>query len=399
MLKGKKILLGVTGSIAAYKTATLVRLLVKNGADVRVVLTPSALSFVTPLTLATLSKNPVSSEFVEDEETGEWTNHVELGKWADLFLIAPLSANTLSKLTSGVCDNLLMAVYLSADCPVMIAPAMDLDMAAHWTTDENIDKLKSRNVSVIDFDEGELASGLEGKGRMAEPESILEKVTEFFDVKSSLKGRKVLITAGPTYEAIDAVRFIGNHSSGKMGFALAQVAADRGAEVTLVTGPTALTIAHANIKRVDVVSAENMFDAVDQRFGESDVLIMSAAVADYRPSNPVGRKLKKGTDDLTTIELETTKDVLATMGARKENQVVVGFALETNNELENGKSKLENKNLDLLVLNSLNVEGAGFGTDTNKVWILGKNDEINESEVKSKAEIAALIVDRIEIFF
>jgi len=394
MLKGKKILLGITGSIAAYKTATLVRVLTKAGADVRVVLTPSALSFVTPLTLSTLSKHPVHSAYVENEETGEWANHVELGKWADLMVIAPCSANTLSKLVSGECDNLLMAVYLSATCPIMIAPAMDLDMSDHWTTQQNIDTLKEKQVHVLPFGEGELASGLTGKGRMQEPEEICDAISDHFDPRSKLKGKRILITAGPTYEAIDPVRFIGNHSSGKMGFSLAQAAADRGADVHLVAGPTHLQH-DPLVQRYDVVSAKDMFEKVTLLFQEADVLIMSAAVADYRPASIADKKLKKESADLASIALEKTEDILAHCGSNKTKQLLVGFALETDHELVHAQRKLENKNLDLLVLNSLRDEGAGFGTDTNKVTFVFP-DQVKEGVLKLKTEVAGDILDEIE---
>ncbi|NQV54204.1 MAG: bifunctional phosphopantothenoylcysteine decarboxylase/phosphopantothenate--cysteine ligase CoaBC [Flavobacteriales bacterium] len=394
MLKGKKILLGVTGSIAAYKTATLVRVLTKAGADVRVVLTPSALSFVTPLTLSTLSKHPVHSAYVENEETGEWANHVALGKWADLMVIAPCSANTLSKLVSGECDNLLIAVYLSASCPIMVAPAMDLDMSDHWTTKKNLETLEEKHVRVLPFGEGELASGLTGKGRMMEPEEIFDAIADHFDPRSKLKGKRILITAGPTYEAIDPVRYIGNHSSGKMGFALAQAAADRGADVHLVSGPTHLQH-DPMVHRYDVVSAKDMFEKVTTLFKDTDVLIMSAAVADYRPATIAEKKLKKEVVDLAVIELEKTEDILAHCGAIKEKQLLVGFALETDDELAHARRKLENKNLDLLVLNSLRDAGAGFGTDTNKVTFVFP-DQVREGELKLKTEVAADILDEIE---
>jgi len=397
MLKGKKILLGITGSIAAYKTATLVRALTKAGADVRVVLTPSALSFVTPLTLATLSKNPVHSAYVENEETGEWSNHVELGKWADLMIIAPASANTLSKMVTGECDNLLMAVYLSADCPLMVAPAMDLDMSDHWTTQENIAKLREKGVKVLPFGEGELASGLVGKGRMLEPEEIIVTVQDHFSIDSVLQGKSILVTAGPTYEAIDPVRFIGNHSSGKMGVAIAEAAAARGAKVELVIGPSHVNT-DPSVDRVNVVSAAQMFHAVKERFGSSDVLIMSAAVADYRPAAVADRKLKKEEQGLERIELERTEDILLFCGQHKEHQRLVGFALESDNELENAKKKLENKNLDLLVLNSLRDPGAGFQTDTNKVTFVTHGD-ISEGALKTKKEVAEDILNEIEKLF
>ncbi len=395
MLKGKKILLGIAGSIAAYKIITLTRELVKNGADVRVVMTPSALSFVTPLTLATLSKNPVSSAYVSNETSGEWTNHVELGKWADLMVIAPLSANTLAKLVTGECDNLLLAVVLSLGCPLMVAPAMDLDMSDHITTVNNLNALQERGVKVLDFDEGELASGLIGKGRMKEPEIILQTIDDYFDLKSPLKGKKLVVTAGPTYEAIDPVRFIGNHSSGKMGFAIAQDAAERGAEVVLISGPTHLQTPD-NVLRVNVTSALDMFNAVDEHFPQCDGLIMSAAVADYRPLKVADSKIKKESGGIDNIQLESTRDILAFCGETKKHQVLVGFALETDNELENAKKKLKNKNADMLVLNSLRDEGAGFGSDTNRVTFVFP-DRVQKNELKMKLNVAKDILDELEL--
>jgi phosphopantothenoylcysteine decarboxylase/phosphopantothenate--cysteine ligase len=394
MLKGKKILLGITGSIAAYKSVELVRSLVKLKAEVRVVMTPSALSFVTPLTLATLSKHPVHHAYVEDEESGVWTNHVELGKWADLFLIAPLSANTLSKLVSGECDNLLMAAYLSADCPVMVAPAMDLDMADHWTTNENLQKLREKAVSVLPFGEGELASGLQGKGRLLEVEDITKAVVAHFTPNGYWKGKRVVVTAGPTYEAIDPVRFIGNHSSGKMGYAIATALLEKGAEVQLISGPS-----HeeppAGVQLTPVVSAQDMLDALSKVYPSVDVLIMSAAVADYRPKHVADKKLKKGQDQLDVIHLEPTVDILATLGAQKKAQRLIGFALETDNELANAQLKLKNKNLDMLVLNSLRDAGAGFGTDTNKVSFVFP-DGVTQGELKSKQAVAHDILNEFE---
>ena len=394
MLKGKKILLGITGSIAAYKVISLARELVKKGADVRVVMTPSALSFVTPLTLATITKNPVHSAYIADELTGEWSNHVELGKWADLMVIAPLSANTLAKLVTGECDNLLLAVVLSLSCPLVVAPAMDLDMSDHWTTVGNLKILKDKGVNVLEFDEGELASGLVGKGRMKEPEYIIEIIDEFFDLKSKLKGKKLLITAGPTYEAIDPVRFIGNHSSGKMGFAIAAEAVERGAEVVLISGPTQLETP-SNLERINVTSAAEMFKAVEEHYDSCDSLIMSAAVADYRPAVVAENKLKKEKDSLQSIQMEPTQDILLNCGKNKKRQVLIGFALETENELENAKKKLSNKNLDLLVLNSLRDEGAGFGTDTNRVTFVFP-DRTQQNDLKTKHDVAKDILDELE---
>lgn len=394
MLRGKKILLGVSGSIAAYKSAHLTRLLIKSGCDVKVVMTPDAMEFITPLTLATLSKQPIYSEFVADEN-GEWNNHVELGLWADLMIIAPATANTIAKMSNGICDNLLMATYLSAKCPVMFAPAMDLDMYKHQTTKQNIDRLLGYNNIFIKPGSGELASGLEGEGRMAEPEEIIAKINLYFDdSKKPLYGKKVIITAGPTYEAIDPVRFIGNHSSGKMGFAIAEAVASQGAEVVLISGPSNETIVHNKVKRVNIVSAEEMYNAAINEYDDSDVAILSAAVADYKPKLQATEKIKKANASLT-IELEPTKDILATLGERKKNQFLVGFALETNNEKENAKKKLIDKNLDFIVLNSLNDKGAGFGVDTNKITILDNKNEINEFPLMSKKEVAEQIVNKI----
>lgn len=394
MIKGKKILLGVTGSIAAYKSAELVRLLVKLGAEVRVVLTPSALSFVTPLTLATLSKNPVHHAYVEDEATGVWTNHVELGKWADLFLIAPLSANTLSKLVTGVCDNLLIASYLSASCKIMVAPAMDLDMADHWTTNNNLQQLRDKDAIVLPFGVGELASGLSGKGRMLEPALIADAVVDYFTPNGFWKSKKVVVTAGPTYEAIDPVRFIGNHSSGKMGFAIATELVNQGADVILITGPSALPNPHGmDVKRV--ISADDMHSNVMANFDHADVLIMAAAVADYKPESKASHKLKKGKDDLKAIVLTPTIDILAACGAKKKKQLIIGFALETDDELQNAKQKLKNKNADMLVLNSLKDAGAGFGVDTNLVTFVFA-DEVIRGELKSKQGVALDILNQIE---
>ncbi|MEX2597546.1 MAG: bifunctional phosphopantothenoylcysteine decarboxylase/phosphopantothenate--cysteine ligase CoaBC [Salibacteraceae bacterium] len=397
MLKGKKILLGVSGSIAAYKTTTLTRLLVKAGADVRIVMTPSALSFITPLTLSTLSKNPVYSAYVTDEEKGVWTNHVELGKWADLMLIAPLSANTLSKMVCGECDNLLMAVYLSATCPVMVAPAMDMDMAEHWTTLQNLEQLANKDCKILSFADGELASGYTGKGRMQEPEDIFKAVIEFLVPSTNLRGKHIIITAGPTHEAIDPVRYIGNNSSGKMGFALAETAAEMGAYVTLISGPTYLDTP-SGVKRIDIVSAEQLFEQVKMNFGGADILIMAAAVADYRPKEVAEEKLKKEKQALNTIELVETTDILAYCGNTKKHQRLVGFALETNDELNNARKKLKNKKLDMLVLNSLRDEGAGFGTDTNKVTFVFPDRE-KFGELVSKKTVAKDILNEVDAFY
>jgi phosphopantothenoylcysteine decarboxylase/phosphopantothenate--cysteine ligase len=395
MLNGKKILLGITGGIAAYKTTFLVRLLIKAGAEVKVILTESAGDFVSPLTLATLSKNPVLSSFIKEDEGGtDWNNHVELALWADLMLMAPATANTLSKMANGTCDNLLLATYLSAKCPVFFAPAMDLDMYKHPSSKASFEKLTSYGNVMIPATSGELASGLHGEGRMAEPEHIVDFMRNHLSKGLSLSGQKVLITAGPTYEAIDPVRFIGNHSSGRMGFALAQVAANRGAEVILISGPSQLTAAHESITVEKVVSADDMYQAAHRHYPDADIVICAAAVADYRPKSIADRKIKKKDSELS-IELVKTKDILLSLGKQKKNQYLVGFALETENELENAKSKLKAKNLDAIVLNSLNDEGAGFGTPTNKITFLDKNSVIIPFELKNKANVGEDIFDEI----
>ncbi len=397
MLKGKKIIIGITGSIAAYKAAFLIRLLVKEGAEVKVVTTDSANEFITPLTLSTLSKNPVYSQFTSDKESGTWTNHVELGLWADIMLIAPATANTLAKMTHGVCDNLLMAVYLSAKCPVWVAPAMDLDMYRHFSTLSNIKKLKENGVRVLESAHGELASGLVGEGRMHEPEDIVDSIKDFFN-SSVWANQKVLITAGPTYEAIDPVRFIGNHSSGKMGYALAKEAAKRGADVVLVSGPSSQFTNHPNIRVISVVSAQEMHEAVIENYADANVIIASAAVADYRPKHVAEQKMKKK-DSSLQIELEPTTDILADLGSKKQpNQLLIGFALETENELDNAKGKLTRKNLDFIVLNSLNNQGAGFKHDTNQITIIDKNTKTTYFELKSKEEVAHDILNTVEEF-
>lgn len=395
VLSGKNVLLGVTAGIAAYKTAFLVRYFIKAGANVQVVMTPASKDFVTPLTLSTLSKNPVYSTFYDkDDESEQWNSHVDLGLWADLMLIAPATANTMAKMADGICDNLLMATYLSAKSTVYFAPAMDLDMYKHQTTHQNIKKLQSFGNVFIPPASGELASGLEGEGRMAEPEEIIAFIENDILSNLPLKGKKVLITAGPTYEAIDPVRFIGNHSSGKMGFALADQAAQLGAEVIVIAGPTNEKANNSVIKRVDVVSAEEMYLATHQFFKDVDIAIFAAAVADYTPANKAEQKMKKKETSLT-IELKPTKDILASVGKIKESQLLIGFALETNNELENAKSKLKRKNLDLIVLNSLQDKGAGFKTDTNKITIIDKSDHITSFELKSKTEVAQDIFQEI----
>jgi phosphopantothenoylcysteine decarboxylase/phosphopantothenate--cysteine ligase len=395
VLKEKKILLGITAGIAAYKTASLVRLFIKLGAEVKVIMTPASKAFITPLTLSTLSKNPVHSVFYSKEDENElWNNHVELGLWADYMLIAPATANTLSKMTNGTCDNLLLATYLSSKCPVYFAPAMDLDMYLHPSTKESLKKLQSFGNLLIPPTSGELASGLIGEGRMAEPEDIVSFIENDILGKLSLKGKKVLVTAGPTYEAIDPVRFIGNHSSGKMGFAIANAAAKLGAEVYLISGPSSQSINHSLVQRIDVISAEEMYTAAHHYFDEVDIAILSAAVADYKPKNIATQKIKK-TDASLEIQLEPTKDILASLGALKKNQFLVGFALETNNEVANAKGKLKRKNLDAIVLNSLQDKGAGFATDTNKITIIGKDFALKTFELKSKTAVAEDIMKEI----
>jgi len=388
ILKDKNILLGVTAGIAAYKTAHLVRQFIKAGANIKVVMTPASKDFITPLTLSTLSRNPVHSSFTnEDDDNAVWNNHVDLGLWADLFVIAPATANTLSKMANGTCDNLLLATYLSAKCPVYFAPAMDLDMYKHESTKHSFEKLNSFGNTMIPATSGELASGLVGEGRMAEPEDILAFIEADVLTKLPLKGKKVLITAGPTYEAIDPVRFIGNHSSGKMGFEIAKAAANLGAKVTLVSGPTHQTVSLSLVDVKPVVSAQDMYDQVHKYYQYTDIAILSAAVADYRPKQVAEQKIKK-VDSTLTVELEKTKDILKSLGQEKTNQFLVGFALETNNELQHAKAKLEAKKLDLIVLNSLRDKGAGFGVSTNKVTFITKSNQVIENELKSKAEVA-----------
>lgn len=394
VLSGKKIILGISGGIAAYKTANLVRLLIKAGAQVQVIMSPASCAFITPLTLATLSKRPVYTQFEKD--FGEWTNHVELGLWADAMIVAPATANTLAKMANGLCDNLLLATYLSAKCPVFFAPAMDLDMFAHPSTKENISKLKSYGNIEVESEFGELASGLVGQGRMAEPETIIQKMTGFFNNQTTLdlKDKKVVITAGPTYEPLDPVRFIGNHSTGKMGFDIAVEAASRGAEVVLITGPTFLKITHPAIKMVRVTTANEMYQQCHKFFSSADIVIGAAAVADYRPKVVADQKIKKN-DEEFVIALEKNPDILASLGAVKSHQFLVGFALETENEIEYAKSKLKKKNLDLIVLNSLNDKGAGFGKPTNKVTFIDKDFNVFPQELKSKEAVAKDIIDQI----
>ena len=395
VLSGKKVLLGITAGIAAYKTAGLVRLFIKLGAEVQVIMTPASKDFITPLTLSTLSKNPVHSTFYDKEAENElWNNHVDLGLWADIMVIAPATANTLSKMTNGVCDNLLLATYLSSKCPVYFAPAMDLDMYIHPSTKNNLDQLQHFGNVMIPATSGELASGLVGEGRMAEPEDIVSFIEKDLLNKQPLKGKKLLLTAGPTYEAIDPVRFIGNHSSGKMGFAIAKTAANLGAEVILIAGPSAETIQHSFVKRIDVKSAEEMYTQAHLYFKDTDIAILSAAVADYRPKNVAAQKIKKK-DATIEIVLEKTKDILASLGEIKEHQLLVGFALETNNEAENAKGKLKKKNLDLIVLNSLQDKGAGFATDTNKITIIDKDLSMQTFGLKFKDAVAEDIMNAI----
>lgn len=397
MLKGKNIILGVTGSIAAYKAATLVRLLVKEGADVKVVMTALAKEFITPLTMATLAKNPVLVEFY-NPENGDWNSHVSLGLWADLYLIAPATANTLGKMANGIADNLLLTTYFSAKCPVVVAPAMDLDMYKHPATQKNLTILQSYGNRIIEPQCGELASGLTGKGRMAEPEEIVVFLKKLFTDRQDFQGKRVLLTAGPTYEKIDPVRFIGNYSTGKMGFALAEELAGRGAEVILVTGPVALRTVHPAIRRMDVGSASEMYEQVMKEADKCEVVISCAAVADFTPCITSATKLKRGENGLT-LELEPTQDIAAELGRRKkEGQLLIGFALETNDEEGNALLKLKKKNLDLIVLNSLRDRGAGFGGDTNKITIIDREENHYQYELKSKAEVARDIADRIASF-
>ena len=395
ILSGKKVLLAITAGIAAYKTASLVRLFIKSGAEVKVIMTPASKDFITPLTLSTLSKNPVVSSFYDKEDENElWNNHVDLGLWADLMLVAPATANTLSKMANGTCDNLVLATYLSAKCPVYFAPAMDLDMYLHPSTKTSFEKLQSFGNLLIPATSGELASGLVGEGRMAEPEDIVAFIEKDVHEKLPLKGKKVLITAGPTYEAIDPVRFIGNHSSGKMGFEIAKVAANLGAEVVLISGPSNQHIKHSFVKRIDVTSAQEMYDAAHRYYDASDIAVLSAAVADYRPKNIASQKIKKKEASLE-IALEPTHDILGSLGMLKKTQFLVGFALETNDEIPNAKGKLQRKNLDLIVLNSLQDKGAGFALDTNKITIIDAQMNEVPFDVKPKSEVAKDIVHEI----
>ncbi|NQZ44547.1 MAG: bifunctional phosphopantothenoylcysteine decarboxylase/phosphopantothenate--cysteine ligase CoaBC [Flavobacteriaceae bacterium] len=396
MLSGKNILLGVTGGIAAYKTSFLVRLLIKAGANVKVIMTQSAGSFVSPLTLSTLSKQPVLMDFINQEDGSlSWNNHVELGLWADLFLVAPATANTMAKMANGTCDNLLMATYLSAKCPVYFAPAMDLDMYKHPSTRASMQTLESFGNVMIPAESGELASGLSGEGRMAEPENIMAFMNDHLATGLPLSNKQVLITAGPTYEALDPVRFLGNRSSGTMGFELAKCAAELGARVHLVSGPTALSVHHPNIELTRVESAAEMYEAVHAVYTEMDIVISAAAVADYRPKTVAKEKIKKKPDGAMQIEMERTQDILKSLGELKKDQFLVGFALETENELENAKRKLTRKNLDAIVLNSLRDAGAGFGGSTNKITFIDKKSTEKTFELKTKAEVAADIWEEI----
>jgi len=394
MLRGKKIVLGVCGGIAAYKAAVLTRLLVKEGAEVQVIMTRAAHEFITPLTLSTLSKNPVLTDF-SNPDTGQWNNHVDVGLWADVMVIAPATANTMAKMANGLCDSLLLAIYLSARCPVFVAPAMDVDMLAHPTTQANLIKLSKVGNSIIEAVHGELASGLTGLGRMAEPDEIVKHLEVFFSIGRKLAGKKVLVTAGPTYEAIDPVRFIGNHSSGKMGFAIAEELAQQGATVNLVCGPTGEKSHHPRIKVIPVTSAAEMFDVCTNLFPSSDITVLAAAVADYKPATKAEQKIKKK-DEHVTLELVKTHDIAASLGKLKHNgQIIVGFALETEDEQVNALKKLESKNFDLIVLNSLNDKGAGFGYETNKVSIINRQRQVKSFDLKNKSDVARDITHAI----
>ncbi len=397
MLKGKHILVGVTGGIAAFKTATIIRLLVKNGAEVRVIMTDHSKEFITPLTLATLSKNPVLSEFF-DTTNGDWNSHVDLGLWADLFLIAPATANSIAKMANGIADNLLLTTYLSTRCPVFVAPSMDMDMLKHPATTINIETLKAFGNLILEPSSGELASGLTGKGRMAEPEDIVKEIDNFFTKKKTykpLEGKKILINAGPTRELIDPVRFISNFSSGKMGIALADAAIEYGAQVVLVLGPVSVSPLSSSVNVIYVTTAESMATECISHFPECDIAVLSAAVADFTPEEVKGNKIKKGDKGLL-LKLKRTTDIAASLGkVKKKNQILAGFALETNNEIENARNKLVTKNLDLIVLNSLKENGAGFGYDTNKITIIDRNNNIDKFELKSKDDAARDILNKI----
>ena len=395
MLNGKNILLGITGSIAAYKAAYLTRLLVKNGANVKVVMTPFAKQFISPLTMATLSKNPILTDFY-NPENGDWNSHVNLGLWADAFLIAPATANTIGKMANGIADNLLLTSYLSAKCPVFVAPAMDLDMYKHHANQKNIEILKSYGNIFIEPAEGELASGLVGKGRFEDPENIIIELNKYFQKKNSLNNKTVLITAGPTYEKIDAVRFIGNYSSGKMGYAIAEECAERGANVILISGQVNIKPKHNNIKLINAFSAEEMYVESKKYFPDSNIAILCAAVADFTPENTFETKLKREKDNLT-LTLKPTKDIAAELGkSKKQGQIMVGFALEKENETKNALDKLKRKNLDFIILNSMNDNGAGFNYDTNKITIFDKNKNVFHFDIKNKSAVAVDIIDKIE---
>ena len=393
MIKGKKIVLGITGSIAAYKAAVLARALIKKGAEVQIVITPAGKEFITPLTLSTITSKPVISEFFARRD-GTWHSHVDLGLWADAMVIAPATASTIGKMANGIADNMLITTYLSMKAPVFVAPAMDLDMYAHPSTQKNLDTLRLYGNVIIEPAEGELASHLVGKGRMEEPEKIVEVLENFFTEGMDLKGKKIMITAGPTYEKIDPVRFIGNYSSGKMGYALAECCAERGAEVILVSGPVSITEKHPNIRKISVESAEEMYQAAVREFTGSDAAILCAAVADFTPESQSEQKIKREKEDLV-LRLKPTHDIAAALGKlKKENQIMIGFALETNDEVEHAKDKLERKNLDFIVLNSLNDKGAGFRHDTNKITIIDKNS-VTEFPLKDKKEVAADIINHL----
>lgn len=395
ILKGKHIILGITGSIAAYKAACIIRGLVKKGAEVQVVITPAGKEFITPITLSALSSNPVISDFFSNRD-GSWHSHVDLGLWADVMLVAPATASTIGKMANGIADNMLITTYLSCKAPVFVAPAMDLDMFAHPTTQQNLDRLRSFGNYIIEPAEGELASHLVGKGRMEEPDRIIEVLESFFASKTELEKKKILITAGPTYEKIDPVRFIGNYSSGKMGFALAEACARKGAEVVLIAGPVSLKVNHPNIKRIDVESAGEMYQAAISEFPTSDAAVLCAAVADYRPENQEPEKIKRETKGDMMLHLVPNKDIAASLGAiKRENQILVGFALETKDEIFHAESKLQRKNFDFIVLNSLRDQGAGFRCDTNKIAIIDRLGEKIEYPLKSKQEVAADIINKL----
>lgn len=393
-MQGKRVLVGITGGIAAYKIASFIRLLKKQGAEVRCMMTPASSDFITPLTVATLSENPVGLDFY-DAATGQWTNHVEWGMWPDVMIIAPVTASSLAKMAHGFSDNFLLATFLSAKCPVFIAPAMDLDMYAHPTTTRNLKQLEEDGAIIIPAESGELASGLVGTGRMAEPETLLKALELHFSEDKSYAGKKILITAGPTYEAIDPVRFVGNHSSGKMGFALAEAALQKGAEVTLISGPTRCALEHPNLKLIGIQSAAQLLEKVQEHWPKQDLGIFAAAVADYRPSEVADQKIKKKEDELI-LRLVKNPDVLAWAGAnRSEKQCLVGFALETINGLEYAQEKLLKKNLDAIVLNEMGEKGVGFGTDTNRVQLIAKNNKITRFELQSKADTARGLLEAL----